>query len=384
MGWRWSGSGPIWLGATSARKVGDCRSDPHSLRCGVPQGFPYRANYLHYVQCTAGKHCTSTWPVLSQVRRWHADLWSFESCIRRQFSAHLTTAGRMSGWNPGLDVAQHAENKRRQNRTDGVHESPVDLTSTDEAANHYARWLRHHRHRGCAQPRSHHEQLPGRQGPGLHCCEGLQLYHPSQIARVRRNITTDACKLAVLALLISRLDYCNGLLSAATEQQLSKLQSIQNRAARPVVVRPRVPRGQLWHASPSLQQLHWLPVRQRLAYKLYLHVWNCLHDAGPSYLRELLTLCARDQRLGRAPHFQPLSGGPKRRVGGAGFSVTGPLSGTLFQKPSDVQTPQGCLGGSWSFLVLCLWVDTVRSMIVNHHILNFCYFNYIFTILYVF
>ena len=56
-----------------------------------------------------------------------------------------------------------------------------------------------------------------------------------------------------------------------------------------------MPRGQVRHASPSLQQLHWLPVRQRLAYKLRLHVWNCLHDAGPSYLRELLTLYARDQ-----------------------------------------------------------------------------------------
>ena len=47
-------------------------------------------------------------------------------------------------------------------------------------------------------------------------------------------------------------------LSAATERQLSKLQSVQNRAAR-LVVGPRVPRGQVWNASPCLQQLHWLP-----------------------------------------------------------------------------------------------------------------------------
>lgn len=57
-------------------------------------------------------------------------------------------------------------------------------------------------------------------------------YHRSQIARVRHYISDSACKLAVLGLVIYRLDYCNGLLSAATELQLNKLQLIQHRAAR--------------------------------------------------------------------------------------------------------------------------------------------------------
>ena len=64
----------------------------------------------------------------------------------------------------------------------------------------------------------------------------------------------------------------------------------------------------------------------------------CLHDAGRSYLREVLTRYARDQRLRRVPNFRLVSGGPKRRVGGAGFSVAGPVaSNTLPEalRPAD-------------------------------------------------
>ncbi|KAI0224337.1 hypothetical protein LSAT2_024637 [Lamellibrachia satsuma] len=110
-----------------------------------------------------------------------------------------------------------------------------------------------------------------------------------QIACVRQYITESACKLAVLGLVISRLDYCNSLPCAAADQQLHKLQLVQNRAAR-LVVRPRVPRVQIVHITPILKQLHWLPVKQRVRYKLCPIVHNSLHGTGPQYLRELLKL----------------------------------------------------------------------------------------------
>ena len=40
-------------------------------------------------------------------------------------------------------------------------------------------------------------------------------YHLRSIAQVRQYISDGACKLAVLALVISHLDYCNGLLAGA-------------------------------------------------------------------------------------------------------------------------------------------------------------------------
>ena len=52
------------------------------------------------------------------------------------------------------------------------------------------------------------------------------------IARIRRSITTAACRTIVHALVMSRLDYCNALLYGLPDAQLQKLQLVQNSAAR--------------------------------------------------------------------------------------------------------------------------------------------------------
>ena len=46
--------------------------------------------------------------------------------------------------------------------------------------------------------------------------------------------------------------------------------------------------GKYEHITPVLQQLHWLPVKVRIDYKIGLIVFKCLHDLAPSYLSDLL------------------------------------------------------------------------------------------------
>ena len=116
-------------------------------------------------------------------------------------------------------------------------------------------------------------------------------------------ISDEACKVAVLAFVIGHLDCCNGLLAGARERLFDKLQRIQNRAAR-LVARPRVTRGQILHITPVLQQLHWLPVRHHVTYKLCLRVFRYLHGTAPPYLTKLLHPYIRDQRLRRASYLQ--------------------------------------------------------------------------------
>ena len=43
------------------------------------------------------------------------------------------------------------------------------------------------------------------------------------------------------------------------------------------------------HITPALKSLHWLPIHQRICYKLSLLVYSALHGLAPSYLRALLT-----------------------------------------------------------------------------------------------
>ena len=42
------------------------------------------------------------------------------------------------------------------------------------------------------------------------------------------------------------------------------------------------------HSTPVLKELHWLPVRKRIEFKILLLAYKCLHGTAPSYLRELL------------------------------------------------------------------------------------------------
>jgi len=66
------------------------------------------------------------------------------------------------------------------------------------------------------------------------------------------------------------------MLYGVSDGLLKKLQAVQNAAAR-VVTGAR----KFDHITPVLRDLHWLPVRQRIKYKLAMTVYKCLHGLAP-------------------------------------------------------------------------------------------------------
>jgi len=67
-------------------------------------------------------------------------------------------------------------------------------------------------------------------------------------------------------------------------ENISRLQRVQNTLAR-VVAGHILPRGT--HSSTILQHLHWLPVNQRINFKLATLTHNTLNSSQPAYLRSL-------------------------------------------------------------------------------------------------
>ena len=67
----------------------------------------------------------------------------------------------------------------------------------------------------------------------------------------------------VLAFVISRLVYCNGILAGLPMRLLSHLQRVQN-ATTTLRLQPRN------YIKPALFKLHWLPVYLKIQYKLCL------------------------------------------------------------------------------------------------------------------
>ena len=54
------------------------------------------------------------------------------------------------------------------------------------------------------------------------------------------------------------------------------------------------------HITPVIAALHWLPVQQRVEFKVLLHTWKALNDEAPPYLKELLHLPSKPSRLLRS------------------------------------------------------------------------------------
>ena len=108
-----------------------------------------------------------------------------------------------------------------------------------------------------------------------------QLRH---ICQTRRYLDNPTCAKLINSLVTSRLDYNNSLLYGLPASAVSRLQSVQNHAAR-LLTRT----GYRNHIVPVLRDMHWLPVTERLKYKILVIVYKCLNcKKYPSYRSDLL------------------------------------------------------------------------------------------------
>ena len=117
-------------------------------------------------------------------------------------------------------------------------------------------------------------------------------YHLRNIGKIRNFLNTDTTKSVIVSLVTSRLDYCNGLLCGITDELLCRLQKVQNNAARVVSGSKKYD-----HITPVLKDLHWLPIRKRIEFKILLLTFKCMQGCAPLYLRELLVKQANTRTL---------------------------------------------------------------------------------------
>ena len=108
-------------------------------------------------------------------------------------------------------------------------------------------------------------------------------------------LLAEAAKTVVHAFISSCLDYCNSLLFGISDTLLRRLQAVQNAATRLVLTGTR----RREHITPVLRQLHWLPVRQRIEFKLSVLVYKAINRLSPQYLPDdcQLTSAADRRRL---------------------------------------------------------------------------------------
>ena len=108
-------------------------------------------------------------------------------------------------------------------------------------------------------------------------------YHLRQLRSIRKSLTIDSCHAIVRATILSRLDYCNGLLGGLSKSSIGQLDGVLRASARLVLRRQR-----LDHITCEMRKrLHWLDASCRINYKLCVFAFRCVNGLAPSYLSDL-------------------------------------------------------------------------------------------------
>ena len=106
------------------------------------------------------------------------------------------------------------------------------------------------------------------------------------IARISNYIDRGSRIKLVHSLVLSHLDSCNSLYYGLPKTVLHPLQMIINSAARIIVRMPHYSRERI---TPVCIDLHFLPLKARIEYKLCLLVYKALNFNQPRYLADLLS-----------------------------------------------------------------------------------------------
>ena len=144
------------------------------------------------------------------------------------------------------------------------------------------------------------------------------------IKRISQFLPRDKLEMVLHAFVTSRIDYCNGLLYGLPDCEIAKLQRVQNAAARLLMSCKKYD-----HIMPVLINLHWLPVRCRINFKILLLTFKALYGMAPSYIIDLIHTKTNTRYLLRSNEGVLLkhpSGKMKKSFGDRSFSVAAPTS----------------------------------------------------------
>ena len=110
-------------------------------------------------------------------------------------------------------------------------------------------------------------------------------FHICALQHVHRGLTFESAKMIALGLVTSRPDYCNSLLYGTSKANIGRLHRVQNDLGRVLL-------QAAWNSSskPLLEHLNWLPVQQRIIFKIALVTFNVRTFEQPFLLLLLLHL----------------------------------------------------------------------------------------------
>ena len=146
-------------------------------------------------------------------------------------------------------------------------------------------------------------------------------FHIRDIRRIRHLLPFSTATALANSLVSSKLDYCNSLYSGISQTNLNKLQRIQNSLARVITNTSKYQ-----HITPTLKKLHWLPIRQRIDYKICLLTYKTLTNKQPTYLYNSLSFPSHSVSTRSSDSLVLSIPYVRSSLGKRAFSVIGPTT----------------------------------------------------------
>ena len=101
-----------------------------------------------------------------------------------------------------------------------------------------------------------------------------------KIQYLRQYLDQATCEILIHLLVTSHLHYANIILFGATDKVISRLQRVQNWVAKVILTKSKYD-----SSFEARKTLHWLPIRERIEFKLLVMVYNCLKGDVTIYLK---------------------------------------------------------------------------------------------------
>ena len=125
-------------------------------------------------------------------------------------------------------------------------------------------------------------------------------FHLPNIGAIRCLLADNAAAQLIRFLITSRLDCCNAILYALPDSRIAPQQCVQNIVAR-IVTRSQT----LSIITSILKPLHWLLIKPRVMFIIFLISYHAIHNFTPVYLLALTELDIKVRELRSRQQHRP-------------------------------------------------------------------------------
>ena len=146
------------------------------------------------------------------------------------------------------------------------------------------------------------------------------MFNIYRLRQLRIHLSRKSLEQLVHSLVLSQLDYCSILLYGLPKSSLIKLQRVQNCAAKLILNKRKYD-----SSTACLKELHWLPIKSRILFRLLCMTYKCINNQGPSYLSSyfIQNNCRYSLRSSSSSTFcVPKTN--RKTYGDRAFSIAGP------------------------------------------------------------